>query len=352
MRVLLITPVGSKHSNEHAVRGSGVYAENLIKSLKQYFPDNNYTVLSPREKMIQNPDIIHITFFEPFFLTLPLQKKYPTVVTVHDLTPLLFKEHFPSGIKGNIIWRTQKALLKKMDTIVTDSMSSKKDIVSLTGVDQSKVSVIPLAANSVFTTVSTTTVNAVQKKYHLPDEFVLYVGDVTWNKNIPRLISAMEQISLPLVLVGKTFTNQNVDEKNPWNKDLVTVQNAIKNNKKIKVLGFIPTQDLPAIYAAASVFVMPSLYEGFGLPILEAMSCNCAVITSDRGSLKEVGGDAVFTVNPESIDSIKEGILKVIHDNTLRKNLIQKGKERIKDFTWKKTTEKTVEVYEKIYNKR
>jgi glycosyltransferase involved in cell wall biosynthesis len=174
------------------------------------------------------------------------------------------------------------------------------------------------------------------------------VGDVTWNKNLPRLIQAIKKTKIPLVMIGKSLTQTDYDTTNKWNKDLVTVQMLIQNDKQIQALGFVPTEELVMLYNIASVFVMPSLYEGFGLPILEAMSSGCPVITSKEGSLYEVAGDAAFFIDAYDESSITDGIKKVFTDKNLQSQLSQDGKIQADKFSWKQTAEKTRQIYELI----
>jgi len=348
--VLDITPLKNSKSIAHRVRGTGFYIKNLKSSLLQYFPDNKYIFFTRGEKLPKNIDLVHYPYFEPFFLTLPIFNKYKTVVTVHDLTPLVFPKEFPSGLKGKVKWEVQKQALKNADGIITDSVSSKKDIVKITGISEDKISVVYLAAGEEFQRIhnSELRIKNVRKKYGLPGKFVLYVGDVTWNKNLPRLVEAIKKINLTLVMVGSALVQKKFDRLNPWNQDLLEVQKLAEGDKRIIRLGFIPQEDLVLLYNTATVFAMPSLYEGFGLPILEAMRCGCPVATTKEGSLKEVGGDGAYYVNGYDVNSIASGINKVFSDQKLQEGLSLRGLKQAKKFSWKKTAEETVRVYERI----
>ena len=334
----------------HKVRGAGFYLENLKRALVKYYPQNEYKFFTRGEKLPEDVDLVHFPYFEPFFLALPIYKKYLTVVTVHDLTPIVFKKHFLRGLRGEIKWQMQRYALKKANAIITDSNCSKKDIVKHVGVPAERVSVVYLAAGEEFKIIhnSEFIIQNLRMKYNLPEKFVLYVGDVTWNKNLPRLIEAIKSINVPLVMVGKALVSEDFDRNNPWNRDLVRVQNLAKNDKTIIKLGFISTEDLVGVYNLATVFAMPSLYEGFGLPILEAMSCGCPVVATREGSLGEVAGDAAFYVDAYDINSIAAGIKKVFNDENLRKEFSKKGFENVKRFSWKKTAEETLGVYKKV----
>lgn len=341
MTIALIGP-SSDHELSHRVRGSGIYSKNLIAALKKYYPENSYILTSSRGIP---SDIDHFLYFEPFFRTLPILKKRKRIVTVHDLTPLVFPKDFRAGIKGNLKWQLQKLALKNTDLVITDSNSSKKDISKFTGIDPIKIKVIYLAAEEEFKKINNpSSLNRIKNKYNLPDKFALYVGDVTWNKNLPRIISAVRQLNITLVMVGSALVGE-FDQSNPWNQDLVKVRKMSQGDKRIIMPGFVEKEDLPALYNLATVFVMPSLYEGFGLPILEAMKCGCSVVTSKEGSLKEVAGDAAFFVNPYDISEIANGIGEVYFNKEVAEKLSKKGLRQAEKFSWKKTALETINAY-------
>lgn len=335
----------------HKVRGTGFYLQNLKTSLLNRYPDNTYVFFGKKIELPKDIDLIHFPYFDPFFRTLPFIKKYKTVVTVHDLIPLVFPKEFPAGIKGSVKWNIQKNLLQKVDAIVTDSDCSQKDIIRLIGIKKEKVHVIYLAAGDTFTKLelSKSRIKEFREKYKLPERFLLYVGDVTWNKNLPRLIDAVKQTFVPLVLIGKALGEKNYDIRNPWNKDLVKVQEMIKNDSRFITVGFISSKDLVIFYNIATALIMPSLYEGFGLPVLEAMKCGCPVITTNESSLPEIAGNAAFYIDPYDVTSITKGIEKVYSDENLRNELKKKGEIQVKKFDWRKTADKTMAVYKKVY---
>lgn len=334
----------------HKVRGVGFYLNYLKSSLEKYFPENEYIFFTERNTLKGNIDLVHYPYFDPFFITLPLIKKYPTVVTVHDLTPLVFPDHFPAGIKGRLRWQIQKMNLRNVDMIIADSEASRKDILTIGGVANDRVAVTYLAAGDEFKKVDITKEKAeiLKSKYSLPKKFALYVGDVTWNKNLPNLVKAAEQSNIPLVMVGKSLVQTAYDYTNPWNRDLVFVQQFLKNTKNIKALGFVPTEDLVSLYNSAVLFIMPSYYEGFGLPVIEAMQSGCPVITTKNGSLSEVAGEAALYVDAANKDSLASAMTKLYSDHALQKELSKKGVERAKEFTWKKTAEQTAAIYKAV----
>lgn len=342
MRIALVSP--KSHFMQHRVRGTGFYITNLEKSLRSCDKQSIYISCS-QDQIPSDVDIVHYLFFEPFFMTLPFFKKTKTIITIHDLIPLVFPQNFPKGIKGSLRWEIQRRLLKGVDTIVTDSDSSKKDIQRFTGVEPDKIKVIYLAASKNFKKIKNPKLN-----YNLPDKFVLYVGDATWNKNLPKLVEAIKKINLPLVMVGKALVDNNFDKKNPWNSDLLKIQNLTKDNKEIIKLGFVSDEDLTMLYNRATIFAMPSLYEGFGLPLLEAMGSGCPVVTSRKGSIPEIGGNAVYYVDPYNLNDIANGIKKVFSNKKLREELSQKGLDQAKKFSWEKTAKQTANVYRNLFS--
>lgn len=348
-----ISPITGSEIIGHRVRGTGFYIENLKKSLLHYFPENNYTFFTQGEVLPHDTDVVHYPYFEPFFLTLPFRKKFKTVVTVHDFTPFVFPKEFPSGMKGRMKWFFQRNSLRNVDAIIADSEISKKDIIKYAGIDESKITVVYLAASEKFKKKKLLEGNVkdFRKKYNLPEYFALYVGDVTWNKNLPRLITAVKKTNIPLVMVGKALVTKDFDTTNPWNQDLKKTLNLISNSNQFILPGFVGDKDLQSFYSLATVFAMPSLYEGFGLPILEAMACGVPVVTAASGSIPEVAGDAAFYVDPSDINSISQGIKKVFENKSLRSALSEKGLKQAEKFSWEKTASKTMQVYNKIYEK-
>lgn len=326
-------------------RGVGAYTHNLIRALSKEYPDSTFTPNSS-DYFGSGADLVHFPFFDPFFLTLPLRKSIPTVVTIHDLIPLKYPSHFPRGLRGSFKWRVQQFSAKKCRHIITDSSASKRDIVKYLGVSEDFVTVIPLAPAS--KKLSKASVQSAKSKYSLPDKYLLYVGDINWNKNIPGLISTFNKLSdsnLHLVLVGKSLSG------NSRIKEARAIDQAIRKSPQasnIHRLGFVESSDLPAIYAAATLYVQPSFDEGFGLPLLEAMQAGCPVACSRRGSLPEVGGDAVAYFDPDR--NMAQIISDLLKSKSARDKLIKLGSQRVKKFSWDQVAKDTYAVYEKALN--
>jgi len=332
----------------HKVRGVGFYLLHLKDALEKYFPEHDYTFFTSKMPP-RNVDVIHYPYFDPFSPHPPYNGSIPTVVTVHDLTPIKFSKHFPAGIKGKIRWELNRRALARCSAIITDSSSSTDDVRRLIPIRSEKVITVYLAAGGEFRqmTISAKEKEEILSRYSLPEKFVLSVGDVTWNKNLPRLLNAAIQANVPLALVGKALTETDFDRTNPWNMDRIQAQKIIKANKSLYPLGFISPEDLVKMYNLATVFIMPSLYEGFGLPVIEAMQSGCPVITSREGSLPEVVGDSAYYIDAYSTKSISEGLQEVFSSDELQEELKRKGLGRSQEFSWKKTAFDTLEVYKK-----
>lgn len=328
-------------------RGVGFYTLNLFKSLKE-LKDKNQFFLQKNKKEKIKADLIHYPYFDPFFLTLPLVKNKPTVVTIHDLTLLKFPQYYPSGVRGKIKWQIQKISLKGVKAIITDSKNSKKDIEKIIGFPKEKIFVVYLACGKEFKKLKVkSSKSKVKEKYRLPDDFILYVGDLNWNKNVKGLIQAFKKLkvkSLKLVLVGEAFVNPELLEA----KEIKRMIKEWQLEDKILILGFIPTRDLVAIYNLATLYVQPSFYEGFGLPVLEAMSCGCPVLSSNQASLPEVGERAVEYFNPYKKKELVEKLFFLLSNKEKLKELSIKGLKQAKKFFWKKTALETKKIYEKV----
>ncbi len=345
----------------HKVRGIGFYVKRLVESLKniQNSKGQKFKIKELKSKAEikrQDYDLLHIPYFDPYFLTLPWpwKIKKPLVVSIHDLIPIKYPEHYPPGIKAKFKWQIQKRLLKQSKLIITDSFASKYDIHELTGYRLDKIYVVYLAAGDEFQKLKVKSEKLkIKRKYNLPGAFALYVGDVNWNKNIPSLVRACEKIDLPLVIVGRQAASKDYDKSHPENKNVVWLQkkyskfqfsNIQKNKFRLILTGYVSEDDLVALYNLATVYCQPSYDEGFGLPVVEAMACGCPVVSSNQGSLPEVIDEAGILIEPTS-ENLSEELQKVIRDEKLRKKLSQAGIKRSGEFSWEKAAQKTLEVY-------
>ena len=361
-----LTPLYSAHQ----FRGIGFYTKRLVEAMEKIAPKKGIElefVKSTDKLLFVGADVIHFPYFSPFFLTLPGKKLAKSVVTIHDLIPIKYLEHYPPGIKGRLRWEIQKRRLKKVEAIITDSEYWREEISKLANYPKEKVFVVPLAAGKEFRKFPAHQPSSIKRKYNLPDNFVLYVGDVNWHKNVEGLIEAFAKFkiqnpksknlttskipsewtieNLKLVLVGKAFEDKNLKETN----SIIQLIKEFNLINQTKILGYVPTEDLVVIYNLATVFCLPSFSEGFGLPVLEAMACGCPVVAGKTSSLPEICGEAAVLVNPYDVNEIAKGISKAIEN---KEKLVKKGIRQAGEFSWEKTANFTLEVYEKVYRQR
>lgn len=326
-------------SSPHGRRGTGVYTKNLIDALEKYQSKHSYTFFTREQKVPDSADIVHYPYFDPFFLTLPLAKSGPTVVTVHDLIPLVFPDKFPAGFRGAVKWKIQKYSLRSAQRIITDSENSKGDIERITGFPNSRIDSVYLAPDPDIKRVH------VIKPLH---PYVLYVGDVNWNKNVLGLLHAISTIpKVQLVLVGSSFVNDELSETKEINKliEALGIEHRIVRKARIS------NKELSALYSSALCLVQPSFYEGFGLPVVDAMKCGCPVVVSDTSSLHEIAGPSI-RVRPLPA-SIAAGIVQVLSFSPGdRKKLVSAQDAWVSKFSWQKTAAQTVTSYEKTFNHR
>jgi len=350
MRLALNT---SSLSSAHKFRGLGFYTRRLLHQLKKA---EDIAIAAFSNQLPKNVDLVHypaFTLFHPL-KNIPLRSRIPVVFTVHDLIPLKYPQHFPPGLKGKLRWRRQKKVLQKVQAIITDSQASKKDIVKFTGISSKKVFVIYLAADKVFQPVKDKPwLQKIKKRYHLPDKFILYVGDMNWNKNIIALVKSSLKLQYPLVVVSKQAMANDFNPRHPEVKDLVLFQELAKTHPQTVIrLGFVPTRDLVGIYNLATCYVQPSWAEGFGLPVLEAMACGCPVITSKATSLAEIAGQAALFINPSHQSELVTALKDCWQNQALRKKLTRLGLNQSQKFSWQKTAQETIKVYQKVYEKK
>lgn len=335
--------------SEHRFRGIGSYARNLMTTLKTIDRKNKY--LWSRQPYLEEVDIVHFPYFDFFFPTLPFIKPIKTVVTIHDLIPLVFPFYYLSGIKGKINFWRQWLSLRNVKAVIADSENSKKDIVRFLHISAAKIFVVYLAPGEKFRIMEPgKSLEGLRKRYRLPQIFVLYVGDVNYNKNLLGLLRGFKEArakvnNLGLVLVGRAFENKNL-------KEVAEIDRLIEKlgiGGEVRKLGYIPEEELVGIYNLASVYCQPSFYEGFGLPPLEAMACGTPVVAGNRPGLKEVCQKVAVMVDPERPEDIARGIWLAISDQELREKLVSDGLKRVDDFSWEKAGRETLAVYEKVF---
>lgn len=268
-----------------------------------------------------------------------------SVATIHDLSVFHWPQFHPAGR----VMLLQKELInsvKSANALITDSHFTKKEVVDFFGLEKNKVVVAPLACNADFHQRNESEVQLILNKYNLRwKSYFLYTGTIEPRKNILTLLKAYDSLSaikkknFPLVISGY----------NGWdNEELFRLFRKGQNEGWLKYLGFVPGNDLPALYSAANSFVFPSIYEGFGLPVLEAMASGTPVICSNVSSLPEVVGNAALTHDPQDVDNLSYYLRMMIEDIDKRQLMIDSGLARAKQFTWSLCADKTIEAYKQV----
>ncbi|MFQ5740555.1 MAG: glycosyltransferase family 4 protein [Acidobacteriota bacterium] len=273
----------------------------------------------------------------------PLLKSVPTVVTIHDMSLRLFPHFHP---RRRVLTRPLVTLTaRRADAVIAVSHSAKRDIVDLTGVPAEKVHVIYEAAAPVFEPILEGQVlEEVRLRYGLGNRLLLHVGTIEPRKNLVSLVAAFAQLKkekVPHQLVCAGALG--------WGYREVKRQiRRLEIGKHVRLLGYVPVADLPALYNLAEAFIFPSFHEGFGLPVLEAMACGTPVITAGHSSLAEIAGDAVELIDPHRIESILQALERLIDNQNRQGELAQRGLERSRRFTWHRAARETLQVYRRV----
>lgn len=364
------------HSVGAGLGGNETYATNLIEALAEIDRVNRYTLYVtkkaaverfanrwpnvhlrltlPHTPLVRIPltltlelrrrpvDVLHVQYTSPLFTPCPV------VNTIHDLS----FEHLPETFKRRS-WRQMRLTIRRSalsaSHVITDCNFSREDILETYGIPADRVTAVPLAASSRFNPVTDSSeLQRVCQRYGIEGDYILTVGSIQPRKNIPRLIRAYallcQEHSLDpvpkLVVVGKRA----------WLfEDTLAAAASSSVADKIIFTGYIGEKELPAIYSAATCFVYPSYFEGFGIPPLEAMRCGTPAITGNTTCFPEIIGDAGLMVDTFDERAILNGIVSVLKDERLRNELVEKGLARANSYHWTKTARQTLAVYEKVH---
>ncbi|MBS1831657.1 MAG: glycosyltransferase family 4 protein [Acidobacteria bacterium] len=357
--------------------GIGTHIRNLIENLPAAAPDLEFQALVRGADQKDLPSGIHPVLYEqtdqdrfedirfPMALRalkadlyhIPLNAvamfmPKPYVVTIHDMSSLLY----PDGRGMDANWRAYRFRrgLQRADRVIAVSHATKRDVQRVMGVPESRIRVIHNAPDPVFTRSDVADDLRLREllveRYQVDFPYILYAGTIRAQKNVPRLVEAFAVLrgeleshpiykKLRLVIIGDEVS------KHPQLRRTV-IQSRVEN--LVRFLGFVPIDMLRAFYKNAAAFVFPSLYEGFGLPPIEAMACGTPVVASNVSSLPEVVGDAAIVVNPENVFDISRGIREVLLDEFLRRRCVQLGLQQLKRFSWMQTAEQTARVYREV----
>lgn len=281
---------------------------------------------------------LHATLTAPPFLTKPL------VFTVHDLTMLRNPEFYDRLIRIRLE-QTIRPAIKKAQMLICISDVVRQELQEDFGIPDDRVMVVHHGVDLAFTPISNAR-SVVRESLGIDRPYLLFVGQMKLRKNIVRILEAFaclreRGLDVALVLAGRRgHTTEGMDD--------VIARHDLADH--VIELGHVEDKILPALYSAAEAFVFPSLHEGFGLPVLEAMACGTPVLTSNTSALPEIAGDAALLVDPTSVDAIAEGLVRILTDNCLRNRLIEAGKTRASKFTWQAAAAQTMRAYERMSN--
>ena len=277
----------------------------------------------------------------------PVRPGLPMVVTIHDVAIFRFPEKFR-------LWARHFARLiipkvaQRASVIIAPSAATKADLVNMLDIPEEQITCVPNGVGEEFTPFAhdSDELQRVRARYQLPRRFLFSVGAVEPRKNLVRLLHAVYRLrgsgntsDLQLVHAGPAG----------WlAHDVGETMNALRLHEAVRFLGYIPAEDLPALYGASTMVIYPSLFEGFGLPVVEALACGAPVVTSNTSSLPEVGGDAALLVDPLSIDAIADAIASLWNDEAKRADMSRRGILHAANYSWERTARETAEVYERV----
>jgi len=305
-----------------------------------------------RLKIIQEPFNFlfprNIDVFHGLDARLPAFRGPQKVATLHDLFAMISTDFAdPAFIKKKV--DRYRRLARQAGRIIAVSQSTRRDIVERLGVSEDKIDVIPLGVDPIFRPVPGDEAIATLRGHGIAGPYILFVGNLETRKNLLRMLEAFRRLpaglrrNLNFVLAGKQTYGGDKVRKTLEEKGLT---------RSVKTLGYVPGRHLPALYSGAEAFMFPTLYEGFGIPIVESMACGTPVITSNLSANPEVAGDAALLVDPTDTDAIAEALCRLLEEQKLRKTLSQRGLRRAARFTWRQTAERTLEVYAKLAEPR
>lgn len=283
-------------------------------------------------------------FFSPSY-TLPLLIKEKAIVAIHDISYEVNPEWFPSR-EAWIRRIFTRYSIRKAKAIITISEFSKRDIIRLYGINEKKVKVIYLAPDRAFSTVTdSNSLKKIKERYNTGERFILYVGSILNRRPIETLLKAFSKVIaeekwLRLVIVGENRTSPR--------KDIVDIIDRLGIKDSVIHLNYVPDDELALLYKAAQIFIYPSFYEGFGLPVVEAMASGTPVIVPNLASLPEVVDDCGILLEHLNEDEIKTAIFRLIRDESLRNEFSKMGKERARNFSWRNSAQNHLNLFREV----
>lgn len=369
----------------HNKTGLGQYSRTLVSSLSQYYPEHDYTLYTPSKSdlfqtanrySVKTPGGVNtllkgywrskavikdllknqVDIFHGLSNEVPIgiQKSgIKSVVTIHDLIFERYPRHY-KRLDVAIYRKKFRHAATHADKVIAISNQTKQDLIDYYNTPESKIEVCYQSCEPIFEkAVQEDTLNYVRNKFNLPEQYFLYIGSVTERKNLLTICEALREINeetrIPLVVVGsgKAYLQKvkRYIEEHQLSKHIIFLSEAPYNIDSPHVRDPI---DIPALYRMATALVYPSIFEGFGIPVLEALHCSCPVITSNRSSMPEAGGSAPLYINPNDQSELAEAMCRLISDESLRQKIITEGLKQAQKFTTDKTAARVMEVYKSL----
>jgi glycosyltransferase involved in cell wall biosynthesis len=285
-----------------------------------------------------------INLLHSLHYTRPIILPCASVVTFHDMTFFIYP-NLHTRIKRTFFPLAIRFSARQSQALIATSESTRRDSIRLLNIPAHKIITVPNGISEEFRPISDVAqLEGCRRKYRLPKEFILYVGLIEPRKNLPLLLRAYARLSregnCPSLVITGRFG---------WRyEDVARQLDALNLNDRVHFTGYLPTQDLPMVYNLAQIFVYPSIYEGFGFPPLEAMSCGTPVIATSVSAMVDHIGDAGILVPPQNEDALLEAMVRLLGDRELQENLSIRGRERSSNFTWKRTAQETLQVYRRV----
>jgi glycosyltransferase involved in cell wall biosynthesis len=278
----------------------------------------------------------------------PVRSSLPVVVNIHDLAILRFPAKFRRWHRTFTNYLLPR-VARSATAIVSLSEATKRDLIELLGVSPERISVIPCGVSKAFAPIATGDPHlfGVRERYDLPENYAITVGAIEPRKNLPRLLRAVDSLRRSR-REFRDITLLHVGPSGWLSRDVSQTVSELGLQERVRFLGYVPNEDLSALYQLARVSVYPSLFEGFGLPVLEAMASGCPVVTSSCSSMPEVAGGAAVLVDPMSEESIADGMARVWVDDPFREDLIARGRARAAKFTWESVARETMQLYDRV----
>ena len=359
--------------------GLGNYGRYMIEILSRYYPDNHYFLFAPKQKRNERLTSLHsqksVSFIYPSGLDriiptiwrttsvrkdllnreiavfhglsneLPVgirHSKVKSVVSIHDLIFLRYPEFYNPVDRWIYRWKYQRAC-RIADKIIAISESTKRDIMTFFSVPEEKINVVYQGCHPQFRQkVSEEMKLAIQEKYRLPQRFLLYVGSIEKRKNLLLAVKALNKLpnDIHLVAIGKAT---------PYQKKVEAYARQSGVESRLHIRNYFQFSDLPAVYQSAVIFLYPSFFEGFGIPIIEALSCGVPVIASTGSCLEEAGGPDSIYVNPDDNQELATKILEVMNNSSLAKRMIEAGGKYVKRFDDELIASDIIRIYQTLY---